>query len=340
MICSFARVFCYSSIIVFSVCFCLTDAIYYSCRLCNRAILSSPPAEPIVVSIDHDDESVEAQGLGQALGQGQGQGLGQGEWACAVCTYINDEVDALCCKVCGSATAAAAAATAAAASRGVSALSRVPANSVSAAQGAPRSAREVVDVDGAYTTHTRGLESNRRGVGMGGAEAGVHSYGSYANGGVESNLDIAGDGDGDGDGDDWGEDSVYTRSAGDDVSMIYVSDDDDDDVEDVSDIEDASYREGSYASHFNAFAGPFNSDIAVHSSYADDPDLVHIVSVADLRRAPGATAIDFSKFVFGDSSGRSQNLKYESRKESRLKKKPKKAKKAYGAPAYKKRRTK
>jgi hypothetical protein len=43
----------------------------------------------------------------------------------------------------------------------------------------------------------------------------------------------------------------------------------------------------------------FNGDSLVRSSYADDPDLVHLISVADLRRAPGSTALNFSWFVFG-----------------------------------------
>jgi hypothetical protein len=38
---------------------------------------------------------------------------------------------------------------------------------------------------------------------------------------------------------------------------------------------------------------------SVHSSYADDPDLAHFVSVADLQRTPGAFAIDFSLFCLG-----------------------------------------
>jgi hypothetical protein len=45
----------------------------------------------------------------------------------------------------------------------------------------------------------------------------------------------------------------------------------------------------------------FNSDSLVRSSYADDPDLVQLVSVADLRRTPGLTALDFSWFAFGDT---------------------------------------
>jgi hypothetical protein len=46
----------------------------------------------------------------------------------------------------------------------------------------------------------------------------------------------------------------------------------------------------------------FNGDSLVRSSYADDPDLVHLVSVVDLRRALGSTALDFSWFAFGDAS--------------------------------------
>jgi hypothetical protein len=48
-------------------------------------------------------------------------------------------------------------------------------------------------------------------------------------------------------------------------------------------------------------AVPFNGDSLVRSSYADDPDLVHLVSVADLRHAPGSTALEFSWFAFGDA---------------------------------------
>jgi hypothetical protein len=32
-----------------------------------------------------------------------------------------------------------------------------------------------------------------------------------------------------------------------------------------------------------------------------NPDLVHLVSVADFRRTPGSTALDFSWFAFGDA---------------------------------------
>jgi hypothetical protein len=45
-------------------------------------------------------------------------------------------------------------------------------------------------------------------------------------------------------------------------------------------------------------AWAFNGDSLVRSSHADDPDLVHLVSVADLLRAPGSTALDFSWFAF------------------------------------------
>jgi hypothetical protein len=38
---------------------------------------------------------------------------------------------------------------------------------------------------------------------------------------------------------------------------------------------------------------------SVRHSYADDPDLAHFVSVADLQRAPGSTDIDFSLFCLG-----------------------------------------
>jgi hypothetical protein len=43
----------------------------------------------------------------------------------------------------------------------------------------------------------------------------------------------------------------------------------------------------------------FNGDSLVRLSYADDPDLVQLVSVVDLRRAPGLIALDFSWFAFG-----------------------------------------
>jgi hypothetical protein len=45
----------------------------------------------------------------------------------------------------------------------------------------------------------------------------------------------------------------------------------------------------------------FNGDSLVRSSYADDPDLVHLASVVDLRRAPGLTALDYSWFAFEDA---------------------------------------
>jgi hypothetical protein len=45
----------------------------------------------------------------------------------------------------------------------------------------------------------------------------------------------------------------------------------------------------------------FNDDSLVRSPYADDPDLVHLVSVADLRRAFRLTALDFSWFAFEDA---------------------------------------
>jgi hypothetical protein len=38
---------------------------------------------------------------------------------------------------------------------------------------------------------------------------------------------------------------------------------------------------------------------SVCSSYADDPDLAHFVSVADLQRTPGTTFVDFSLFCLG-----------------------------------------
>jgi hypothetical protein len=45
----------------------------------------------------------------------------------------------------------------------------------------------------------------------------------------------------------------------------------------------------------------FNGGSLVRSSYANDPGLGHLVSVADLRRAPGLTALNFSWFAFGDA---------------------------------------
>jgi hypothetical protein len=44
-------------------------------------------------------------------------------------------------------------------------------------------------------------------------------------------------------------------------------------------------------------------DITICSLYADDPDLAHFVSVADLQRSPGASAIDFSLFCLGMPTG-------------------------------------
>lgn len=137
---------------------------------------------------------------------------------------------------------------------------------------------------------------------------------------------------------------VYINS-GDDFSEYLSEEEEDDSVEDfdeagyISGAEYEPYSEALVSNSFNAFSG---GSAAVRSSYADDEDLIHIVSVADLRRTPGATAIDFSKFCFVDT-GRPNNLKYEKRKDARLKKMTTKKKstakrKVYGTPAYKKRK--
>jgi hypothetical protein len=44
-------------------------------------------------------------------------------------------------------------------------------------------------------------------------------------------------------------------------------------------------------------------DITVCSSYADNPDLTHFDSVADLQRTPGASAIDFFLFCLESPAG-------------------------------------
>jgi hypothetical protein len=47
---------------------------------------------------------------------------------------------------------------------------------------------------------------------------------------------------------------------------------------------------------------------SVSSSYADDPNLTHFVSVADLQRTPGAIAIDFFLFCLGMPAGGTGSL--------------------------------
>lgn len=126
----------------------------------------------------------------------------------------------------------------------------------------------------------------------------------------------------------------YTVLSGDSEST-------EDDVEDVSDIDEDFLPNDSSAHRFAAFSAPLNNSIIVSSSYRDEPALSHVVSVADLNRTPGATAIDFSKFVLGNPGGKPLNLKYEARKISRIKKKEKKVKpkkQAYRGPSFKRKK--
>lgn len=142
----------------------------------------------------------------------------------------------------------------------------------------------------------------------------------------------------------WEETDVYNgRGDGSGDPFCVLSDDsteDGDDVENISDFED-DFQPADRRSH-QMFSGATNDDIIVNSSFSDDPNLRHIVSVQDLSRAPGSTAIDFSKFVLGKANGRPANLKYEARKQSRQKKKKPKAssqKKAFGGASFKRKRT-
>lgn len=124
-----------------------------------------------------------------------------------------------------------------------------------------------------------------------------------------------------------------------DEPLLLSDSGDDNDVENISDFED-DFNEENIGRSFSAFSGYSDYNITVQSSYRDDPDLSHVVSVNDLNKTPGATAIDFSKFILGKVGSKPANLKYEARKESRLKKKKTNTyakKKGYGGGAYRKR---
>ena len=96
----------------------------------------------------------------------------------------------------------------------------------------------------------------------------------------------------------------------------------------LSDFEESRLVEDNILNKFNQHpVGPASLEIplsSISSSYANIPEMKHFVSVKDLKNNPGATTLDFTKFVL--SKGKSKNLKYEIRKESRLKKTTKKKK--------------